>query len=101
MANNREQLLNQLSDPAAKTKIAAKFGGYVRDRLRESSFAEAVLPPDNIDRSQCQVSTNHDALVKIDETHRRNAGMSAERIHDFRAAMNDAEYAFRQAAHVD
>jgi len=65
MANNREQLLNQLSDPAAKTKIAAKFGGYIRDRLRESSFAEAVLPPDNVDRSQCQVSTNHDALVKI------------------------------------
>lgn len=66
MSNSKEMLLNQLSDPGAKTKIAARFGGYIRDRLREASFAEQVLPPENIDRSQCQVSTNHDSLVKIE-----------------------------------
>lgn len=65
-ALSKEMLVNQLSDPAAKTKIAARFGGYIRDRLREASFAEQVLPPENVDRSQCQVSTNHDALVKIE-----------------------------------
>ena len=65
-ANTKEMLVNQLSDPAARTKIAARFGGYIRDRLREASFAEQVLPPENVDRSQCQVSPNHDALVKIE-----------------------------------
>lgn len=66
MADAKEMLLNQLSDPGAKQKIAAQFGGYIRDRLREASFTERVLPPETIDRSQCQVSVNHDALVKIE-----------------------------------
>lgn len=65
MQNTFQMLINQLSDPALKTKVAAKFGGFVRDRLRESSFVEQVLPPENVDASQCQVSVNHDALVKI------------------------------------
>jgi len=60
------QLLSQLDNPGAKTKIAAKFGGFIRDRLRELSYAEKVIPVENIDRSQCQVSVNHDALVKIE-----------------------------------
>ena len=61
-----EKLINQLSDPAAKTKIAAQFGGYIRDRLREASYVERILPPETVDRSQCQVSPNHDSLVKIE-----------------------------------
>lgn len=61
----KEMLVAQLSDPASRSKLSARFGGYVRDRLRESSFAEKVLPPEPIDRSQCQVSENHDALIKI------------------------------------
>lgn len=64
--NAKEQLVAQLNDPGAKTKIAAQFSGYIRDRLREASFVEQVLPPQTIDRSQCQVSVNHDALVKIE-----------------------------------
>lgn len=64
--SSKEQLLSQLGDPGAKTKIAAQFSGYIRDRLREASFAEQVLPPQTVDRSQCQVSVNHDALVKIE-----------------------------------
>jgi hypothetical protein len=76
MASNKEMLLNQLSDPAAKTKIAARFGGYIRDRLRESSFAEQVLPPENVDRSQCQVSTQHDSLVKIEYLEPRSRAMT-------------------------
>ncbi len=66
MSAANEQLLSQLSDPGAKSKIAAKFGGYIRDRLREASFLEKILPPEPVDRSQCQVSVNHDALVKIE-----------------------------------
>lgn len=62
----KEQLLSQLDNSQAKQKIAATFGGYIRDRLREASFAEQVLPPQNVDRSMCQVSVNHEALVKIE-----------------------------------
>jgi hypothetical protein len=64
--SSKELLLQQLSDPGARSKIAARFGGYIRDRLREASFAEQVLPPENVDKSQCQVSTQHDSLVKIE-----------------------------------
>lgn len=66
MAIPHEVLLSRLDDPGAKTKIAARFGGYIRDRLREVSFLEQILPPENVDRSQCQVSPNHDSLVKIE-----------------------------------
>ena len=66
MSNAKEMLLEQLSDPSARSKVAAKFGGYIRDRLREESFAEQVTPSETVDRSQCQVSVNHDALVKIE-----------------------------------
>ncbi len=66
MSSAKEMLLSQLSDPGAKSKIAARFGGYIRDRLREASYTEKVLPPENVDRSQCQVSPNHDSLVKIE-----------------------------------
>jgi hypothetical protein len=66
MSSAKEMLLSQLSDPSAKSKIAARFQGYIRDRLREASYAEKVLPPETVDRSQCQVSPNHDSLVKIE-----------------------------------
>jgi hypothetical protein len=66
MADAKEMLLAQLSDPGAKAKIAAQMGGYIRDRLREASYTERVLPPQTVDRSQCQVSVNHDSLVKIE-----------------------------------
>lgn len=66
MSNTQEQLVSQLSDPGAKTKLASKFGAYVKDRLREASFVESIVPSETVDRSQCQVSVNHDALVKIE-----------------------------------
>ncbi len=65
MSTQYQALINQLSDPGMKAKISSKFGGFVRDRLRESSFVEQVLPPQNIDASACQKSTNHDGLVKL------------------------------------
>lgn len=66
MSTNYEQLVGQLSDPAAKTKIASRFGAYIKDKLREASFVEQIIPSETVDRSQCQVSVNHDALVKIE-----------------------------------
>lgn len=65
MSDFYTQLLTQLDTPGAKEKIAAQFGGYIRDHLRESSYAEHVLPPEKVDQSSCQRSVNHDSLVKI------------------------------------
>jgi hypothetical protein len=75
MSDAKEMLTAQLSDPGAKSKIASRFGGFIRDRLRETSFVEKVLPPERIDRSQCQVSPNHDALVKMEFLEPRSRAM--------------------------
>lgn len=64
-AQAHEQLLNQLTDAGARAKIAAFGSKVVRDRLREASFAEAVIPPEDVDRTQCQTSPNHDGLIKM------------------------------------
>jgi len=48
-----------------QTKLAQFGGNYIRDRLREVSFARKVLPPEPVTRADCQRSTEHDTLVKI------------------------------------
>jgi hypothetical protein len=59
-------LFNQKLDTAeGREKLAEHGGTYVKDRLRESSFVRALLPPERVTRSDCQVSVNHDTLVKI------------------------------------
>jgi len=75
MSDPKELFLQQLSDPAAKTKIAAEFSGYVKDRLREASFTEKVLPPQTVTRADCQISVNHDSLVKIEHLEPRSKAM--------------------------
>ena len=57
----------KLDTEAGKEKIAALGGDYIRDRLREESFARQVLPPKTVTRADLQVSVNHDTLVKIVE----------------------------------
>lgn len=76
-SNNMEMLLSQLTDAGAKTKLAAKFGGYVRDRLREVSFFEKIIPSENITASDCQVSERHEGLVKMEWLEPRARAMVA------------------------
>src|SRR5262249_15922046 len=56
---------NKLASAEGKEKIAEYGGSYIRDRLREVSFARKVVPPQQVTRADCQVSTNPDTLVKI------------------------------------
>ncbi len=63
----QEMLLSQLSDPGARAKISSKFGNFVKDRMREASFVEVIQPSEPVDRTQCQVSTEHDGLAKVVE----------------------------------
>ena len=57
----------KLDDPEERAKIAAAGGQYVRDRLREVSFARKILPPKQVTKADCQKSTSHDTLIKIEE----------------------------------
>ena len=79
MSSAKEMLLSQLTDSGAKSKLAAQFGGYIRDRLREVSFLEKVIPAENIDASKCQVSTQHEGLVKIEFLEPRARAMVSNR----------------------
>ncbi len=56
---------SKLSTAEGKEKIAQYGGSYIRDRLREVSFVRKVLPPEQVTRTDCQRSVNHDTLVKI------------------------------------
>ncbi len=66
MSHEKEQLLAQLADPGAKVKVASRFGAYVKDKLREASFFEQIIPSETVTKDECQVSVNHESLVKIE-----------------------------------
>lgn len=56
---------NSVGSEGGRDKIAEAGGKYIRDRLREVSFARKIIPAENISRTECQRSVNHDTLVKI------------------------------------
>ena len=55
----------QLDSPVGKEKLAALGGTFIRDRLREVAYSRHILPPEQVTRTDCQRSVNHDTLVKI------------------------------------
>lgn len=59
--------VEKLGTEEGRSKLAAYGGGVIRDHLREVSFARKILPPQPITPAECQVSTEHDGLVKIEE----------------------------------
>jgi hypothetical protein len=59
-----------------KDKIAEFGGTYIRDRLREVSFARKIVPPVPVQRTELQRSVNHDTLVKIVDIEPNSAAMS-------------------------
>jgi hypothetical protein len=67
---------NKLGSSESKEKIAEYGGSYVRDRLREVSYARKVLPPEPVTRADCQRSTNHDTLVKIVDVEPKSRAMT-------------------------
>ena len=59
-----------------KDKIAEFGGTYIRDRLREVSFARKIVPPTPVQRSELQRSVNHDTLVKVVDIEPNSKAMS-------------------------
>ncbi len=57
-------------------KTAAYAGAFIRDKLREVSYARKIVPPQQVTRNDCQRSENHDTLVKIIDIEPRSRAMS-------------------------
>jgi hypothetical protein len=66
----------KLGTSEGKEKIAEYAGTYIRDRLREVSFARKILPPQMVTRADCQRSVNHDTLVKIIDVEPKSRAMA-------------------------
>lgn len=81
------QFVERLGTEEGRSKIAAYGSGIIRDHLREVSFARGVLPPLPISPAECQVSTEHDGLVKIEELEPESKAM----VVDFRGS-SQAQY---------
>lgn len=59
--------LRKLDSEEGMRKIAADGASFIREKLREVSFARQIIPPMYVTQSDLQVSTNHDGVVKIVE----------------------------------
>jgi len=71
-----ELFTQKLGTNEGKEKIAEYGGSYIRDRLREVSFARKVVPPEQVTRADCQRSVNHDTLVKIVDVEPKSRALS-------------------------
>jgi len=71
-----ELFTTKLGSAEGKEKIAEYGGSFIRDRLREVSFARKVVPPEQVTRADCQRSVNHDTLVKIVDIEPRSRAMT-------------------------
>ena len=66
---------HQLDDPQERAKLAEAGGQFIRDRLREVSFARKIMPPKPVTANDCQKSVNHDTFVKIEEMEPQSRAM--------------------------
>lgn len=81
MSTSEAQQINELftakiASQESRDKFASRAGDYIRDKLREVSFARQVLPPVTVTAAECQVSPYHDTLVKLIEVEPRSRGLS-------------------------
>jgi len=73
------ELFNQrLDSQEGKDKTAELGGSWIRDRLREVAFSRHILPPEQVTRTDCQRSTNHDTLVKIVDVEPQSRAMAID-----------------------
>jgi hypothetical protein len=67
---------SKLNTAEGKEKTAQYGGAYIRDRLREVSFARKLIIPEQVTRTDCQRSVNHDTLVKLVEIEPKSRAMA-------------------------
>lgn len=71
MSNNfsaetiNELFLDRLNSNEGIDKLAQHGSRFIRQKLREVSFARKIINPEYVTQADCQRSVNHDQLVKI------------------------------------
>ena len=63
-------------DTQGTTKTAAESLNFIRDRIREASFTDMIVPNQRVVRGDLQRSTEHDTLVKIVDVEPGSRAMS-------------------------
>jgi hypothetical protein len=71
-----EMFTHRLDSQEGKDKTAELGGSWIRDRLREVAYSRHIIPPDNVTRTDCQRSVNHDTLVKIVDVEPQSRAMA-------------------------
>jgi hypothetical protein len=64
-ATLNELFVQKLNTPEGLDKVAQEGSAFVRQKLREVSFARKVIQPQYVTKADLQRSVNHDGLVKI------------------------------------
>lgn len=67
------RFVQMMDTPGGKEKVAQATSNYVRDKLREDSFMAQIIPPEDLTPDECQVSTEHDTIVRIVEVEQEQA----------------------------
>jgi hypothetical protein len=57
--------IQKMDDRDWSSKMAEAGASYIRDILRETSFARKILPPEQVSRGDLQRSTVHEGVTKI------------------------------------
>ena len=60
-----ELFLQKLDSKEGMDKVAAAGSAFIRQKIREVSFARKIVNPEYVTQADCQRSVNHDGLVKI------------------------------------
>lgn len=59
--------LRRIETPEGMQKVASGAQSFIRERLREVSFARQIMPPMYVTQVDLQSSVNHDGVVKMIE----------------------------------
>lgn len=65
-----------LGTEEGKEKLAALGRTFVRDKLREGSWARKIIPPMMVTKADLQVSVHHDTMVFVDEIEPNSRAMT-------------------------
>ena len=60
-----ELFVQKLNSPDGLEKVAQEGSAFIRQKLREVSFARKIINPQYVTKADLQRSVNHDGLVKI------------------------------------
>lgn len=63
--NINELFLQKLDTDEGLTKVAQGASSFIREKIREVSFARKIINPQYVTQADCQRSTQHEGLVKI------------------------------------